>query len=216
VSTYSVLLVEDDASTRAYLRNAVLVHPELQLIGAVGSVGEARAQLAERSIDVLLTDLGLPDGSGIELIAEASAVGGTLSLVVTVFGDEVHVVEAIEAGAMGYLLKDQSPDDVGRAILDMIHGGSPMSPAIARYLLRRLHDEKTEPVSHAPRLSEREREVLGLIVKGFTYAEIAELTGISTHTVSSHIRKLYRKLSVHSRGEAVYEALQLGIVRSED
>ncbi len=217
MSTYSVLLVEDDPSTRTYLENAVLAHPELRLLAAVGSVAEARRRLGKSPIDVLLTDLGLPDGSGIALITEASARGGILSLVVTVFGDEAHVVEAIEAGAMGYLLKDQSPDDVGLAILDMIHGGSPMSPAIARYLLRRMHGEKNEPISNdAPRLSDREREALGFIVKGFTYAEIAELTGISTHTVSSHIRKLYRKLSVHSRGEAVYEALQLGIVRSED
>ncbi len=87
-----------------------------------------------------------------------------------------------------------------------------MSPAIARYLLRRMRVEKSDAASDVPKLSEREREVLGFIVKDFTYAEIAELTGISQHTVSTHIRKIYRKLSVHSRGEAVYEALQLGIV----
>lgn len=216
MTTHRVLLVEDDASTRAYLEDAVSARPELHLAAAVGSVAEAREQLASKSIDVLLTDLGLPDGTGIELIDEASARGGILSLVVTVFGDEEHVVEAIEAGAMGYLLKDQSPDDVGRAILDMIAGGSPMSPAIARYLLRRMHDDRPEAAGDAPTLSDREREVLGYIVKGFTYAEIAGLTGISPHTVSTHIRKMYRKLSVHSRGEAVYEALQLGIVRSDD
>ncbi len=204
--------MEDDASTRTYLEDAVSARGELTLEAAVGSVAEAREQLASKHVDVLLTDLGLPDGSGIELIEEASRKGGILSLVVTVFGDEEHIVEAIEAGAMGYLLKDQSPDDVGRAILDMLGGGSPMSPAIARYLLRRMRVEKSDAASDVPELSEREREVLGFIVKGFTYAEIAELTGISQHTVSTHIRKIYRKLSVHSRGEAVYEALQLGIV----
>jgi len=216
VSTHRVLLVEDDASTRTYLEDAVSARSELRLVGSVGTVAAGRDRLAAEPVDVLLTDLGLPDGSGISLISEASAKGGVLSLVVTVFGDEEHVVAAIEAGAMGYLLKDQSPGDVGRAILDMIGGGSPMSPAIARYLLRRMHDDKSPSAPDAPKLSDREREVLGYIVKGFTYAEIAELTSISPHTVSTHIRKMYRKLSVHSRGEAVYEALQLGIVKSDD
>lgn len=216
MSTHRVLLVEDDASTRTYLEDAVSARSELRLVGSVGTVAAGRDRLAAEPVDVLLTDLGLPDGSGISLISEASAKGGVLSLVVTVFGDEEHVVAAIEAGAMGYLLKDQSPGDVGRAILDMIGGGSPMSPAIARYLLRRMHDDKSPSAPDAPKLSDREREVLGYIVKGFTYAEIAELTSISPHTVSTHIRKMYRKLSVHSRGEAVYEALQLGIVKSDD
>ena len=183
----------------------------------MGTVAEGREVLEAKPVDVLLTDLGLPDGSGIELIEQAAKHGEILSLVVTVFGDEEHVVEAIEAGAMGYLLKDQAPDDVGKAILDMAGGGSPMSPAIARYLLRRMQPEKGEgEESDIPALSQREREVLGYIVKGFTYAEIADLTDISQHTVSTHIRKIYRKLSVHSRGEAVYEALQLGIVKSDD
>lgn len=217
MSGHRVLLVEDDASTRNYLEDAVSAHSELSLVAAVGTVAEGREVLEAKPVDVLLTDLGLPDGSGIELIEQAAKHGEILSLVVTVFGDEEHVVEAIEAGAMGYLLKDQAPDDVGKAILDMAGGGSPMSPAIARYLLRRMQPEKGEgEESDIPALSQREREVLGYIVKGFTYAEIADLTDISQHTVSTHIRKIYRKLSVHSRGEAVYEALQLGIVKSDD
>ncbi len=117
--------------------------------------------------------------------------------------------------------KDGSPDYIAQSILDMLAGGSPISPPIARYLLRRFrivedpHAPAAQPAD-APRLSEREREVLGLIVKGFSYAEAARLTGTSPHTVTAHVRNIYRKLEVHSRGEAVYEALQLGLVKLDE
>jgi DNA-binding NarL/FixJ family response regulator len=134
-----------------------------------------------------------------------------------VFGDEAHVVGALEAGALGYLLKDGTAEYIGASILEMLAGGSPISPPIARHLLRRFRG--AEPAGDGaraddvPHLSEREGEVLRLIVKGFTYAEIAELLGVSSHTVTTHVRGIYRKLEVHSRSEAVYEALQLGLVK---
>lgn len=212
---HRVLLVEDDASTRSHLERALRDHADLVCVGAVGSVAAGRELLETGEVDVLLTDLGLPDGTGIELIVEATK-RSLLSLVITVFGDEKHVVEAIRAGALGYLLKDEPSSDVGAAVHDVIRGGSPISPAIARYLLGRMREEPAGAKAEVPVLSERETEVLRYIVKGFTYDEIAKLTEISTHTVATHIRKIYRKLSVHSRGEAVYEALQLGIVRSDD
>jgi DNA-binding NarL/FixJ family response regulator len=140
-------------------------------------------------------------------------------MVVTVFGDETHVVAALEAGALGYLLKDGSADYIANSILEMLGGGSPISPPIARYLLRRfrgLEEAQLPDGSEAPRLSEREREVLTMIVKGFSYAETAKLLGVSAHTVTTHVRSIYRKLEVHSRGEAVYEALQLGIVKLDE
>jgi DNA-binding NarL/FixJ family response regulator len=169
---------------------------------------------------VLLTDLGLPDGDGMELIRLARAESAeTLPLVITVFGDEQHVVTAIEAGAMGYLLKDGTADYIGTSIIEMIGGGSPISPPIARYLLRHFRHDVPSPAPDAdgrPRLSDREAQVLSLIVKGFTYAEIAKLLEVSTHTVTTHVRNIYRKLEVHTRGEAVYEALQLGLVKVKE
>lgn len=218
-----IILVEDDEITRSHLEEAIRSCPELELVATAGDVSEGRAALGSHEVDVLLTDLGLPDGSGIELIEQAVERGDVLCLVVTVFGDERHVVQAIEAGAMGYLLKDQIGADVGRAILDMLAGGSPISPVIARYLLRTMRSSDaaeavgTPPLEDAPPdLSSREQEVLRHIVKGFTYAEIAGLLEISTHTASTHVRNIYRKLSVNSRGEAVYEAMQLGIVHPND
>lgn len=216
----AVLLVEDDAPTRARLGAAIEAHGELALAGAVGSCAEARAALATRAPAVLLTDIGLPDGSGIELIRELRGKGApTQCMVVTVFGDEQHVVSAIEAGALGYLLKDASAEAIGRAILEMLAGGSPMSAPVARYLLKRFTPPAAAPAPAAPdaaSLSTREREVLGYIVKGFTYGEIARLTGLSAHTVATYVRRVYGKLEVHSRGEAVYEALTSGLVDVDD
>jgi DNA-binding NarL/FixJ family response regulator len=220
MAAYSVLLVEDDPNTRSRLAQVVEGHPELHLLAAVGSCAEARQALDKQKPDVLLTDLGLPDGDGVELIREIRKRGfPTQPMVVTVFGDETHVVAALEAGALGYLLKDGSPDYIGNSILEMLGGGSPISPPIARYLLRRfrgLEEAQLPDGSEAPRLSEREREVLTMIVKGFSYAETAKLLGVSAHTVTTHVRSIYRKLEVHSRGEAVYEALQLGIVKLDE
>lgn len=214
-----VLLVEDDAPTRARLAAAITANAGLALGGAVGSCGEARAALAVRQPVVLLTDLELPDGSGMELIRELrGARAPTQCMVITVFGDEQHVVSAIEAGALGYLLKDAAPGTIGRAILEMVAGGSPMSAPVARYLLKRFSPAApaAAPAGAGPSLSAREREVLRYIVKGFSYAEIARLTELSAHTVATYVRRIYGKLEVHSRGEAVYEALAAGLIDGDD
>jgi DNA-binding NarL/FixJ family response regulator len=138
-------------------------------------------------------------------------------MVVTVFGDEKSVLGAIEAGARGYLLKDESAEGVGAAILQLLAGGSPITPAIAQHLILRFQARPPSPGREAgPALSKRELEVLELVVKGFTFGEIAGLLGLSPHTVGTFVRRIYRKLEVSSRGEAVFEALQLGIVKLED
>ena len=225
MATHSILLVEDDENTRTRLAEAIQEHPRLRLQASVGTCVDAHAELRRVAPDVLLTDLGLPDGSGIDLIREVRVRElATQPMVITVFGDEKHVVAAIEAGALGYLLKDGSSEYIGRSILDLVAGGSPISPPIARYFLRRFRaieeapksPEPEGPTGPVPHLTKREREVLTLIVKGFTYAEAADLVGVAESTVTSHIRNIYRKLEVHSRGEAVYEAIQLGLVRVEE
>ena len=222
LARHSVVVVEDDEPTRARLARVVDSHPRLRVVAAAGSCEAARGVLAGAPPDVLLTDLDLPDGSGLELIRLVRARGaGTQSMVITVFGDEQHVVAAIEAGALGYLLKDATAESIGRSILELIEGGSPMSPPVARYLLQRF--ATTPPpalvqgagTTGAAELSPREREVLTYIVKGFSYAEIAQLLGLSTHTVATHVRRIYGKLEVHSRGEAVYEALASGLVKMD-
>jgi DNA-binding NarL/FixJ family response regulator len=207
------LIVEDDGPTRARLARAVEADLRLRLAGSAGTAREGLALLGREAPDVMLVDLGLPDGNGLDLIHAARRLSSdTQAMVVTVFGDERSVIAAIEAGARGYLLKDGAEDEIAEAILELRAGGSPISPQIARHLLRRFQ-EAPEAAAPVPALSEREREILDLVVKGFTFPEIAKLLEISAHTVTTHVRRIYRKLEVRSRSEAVYEALQLGLVK---
>jgi DNA-binding NarL/FixJ family response regulator len=223
----TVLVVEDDHRTRDRLGRAVAAHERLVLLGACGTVAEATARLAEGAPDVLLTDLGLPDGSGIDVIRQARAASAhTQAMVVTVFGDEETVLQAIEAGATGYLLKDCTPRAIGDAIVELLEGGSPISPPIARLLLRRVASGALAAPEHAPApagadpgrslLTPREHEVLNLVAKGFSFPEIARLLVVSPHTVTAHVRHIYEKLEVGSRGEAVFEAVQQGLIRLRD
>lgn len=212
-----MLLVEDDERTRTHLARAVGAVEEVSLADAVGTFAEALERIDRSAPDILLTDLGLPDGSGIGLIRHLrKRAPGAQAMVVTVFGDEKNVISSIEAGACGYLLKDGSDAYVADSLRQLLAGGSPISPSIARHLLRRLQPAPTpEPKASSPEppiLSNREAEILKLIAKGFSFPEIAEVLAISVHTVTTHVRNTYKKLEVNSRGEAVYEALQLGLI----
>ncbi len=211
----SILLVEDDEPTRKRLSDVIDNHPELHLIGAAATYAEAHRMLLAAPPRVLLTDIGLPDGSGIELIETIAKQNlATEAMVITVFGDEQHVFNAIEAGATGYLLKESDAEAVAAAILQLLAGGSPISPAIARHVLRRLTpatDDK-QPSAVKSRLTEREHEVLSLLAKGLSYAEVAEGLDMSPGTVTTHVKHIYRKLAVRSRGEAVFEAMQQGLL----
>ena len=219
-----VLIVEDDSAFRArYV--AMLAHDAaFEVVASVGTGGEGLAMLDSQKPDVLLVDLGLPDISGIEVIRHASqTLPKCECMVVTVFGDEEHVLASIEAGAAGYLLKDASEESFLSGIRELMNGGSPISPIIARRLLKRFHAEQpststtpdaADDAISGVALSDREREILVLASKGFNYPEMGKLMGISPHTVTSHVKKIYRKLAVHSRGEAVFEANRMGLIRT--
>jgi len=221
---YSVLLLEDETPTREYLTTVVEMHPNLTLFSAAANCQEARKALSLGKPDVLVTDIGLPDGCGIEIIREACAqYQGLEAMVITVHGDESSVVQALEAGATGYLLKEQAFDELGSGILSLMAGESAISPKIARFLLKRF-----SPTTHPPEeleskekdalcathdiLTKRENEVLNYISRGYSYQEISCFLNLSINTIRAHIRNIYRKLSVKSRSEAVFEAAQLGII----
>lgn len=209
-----VLVIEDEAQTRERLARAVAADPALALCGTAANCAEARILFAEHRPQAVLVDLGLPDGDGAALIRELSAASAeTLFMVITVFGDEAHVVEAIKAGASSYLLKDASALKVARSIHEMLAGGSPISPGVARYLLQRMQlPAEPRRVEATAQLSSRERDVLSLVAKGYAYQEIGEALQVSVNTVGSHVKQIYRKLAVSSRGEAVYEAVQQGLI----
>lgn len=231
--TWRVLIVEDDVPTRAFFADSVSRCEGLTLVAGVGTFEEARQLIADEdlAIDILLTDLALPDGNGLDLIRLAGRLRPLCeSLVISMFGDEDSVLSSVEAGALGYIQKDFTPDNIAHTILEMKAGASPISPMIARRVLakyRALHLVDQTPVSPAAAvvggsseaevgralLSTREQEVLELIARGFSYAEISKLKGVSVHTVQSHIKNLYTKLAVHSKSEAVYEATRLGLLQ---
>lgn len=221
-----LMVVEDDVQTRAGLVNSLVSHEGFEVVAATGTVKEAMAALNDERIapiDVLLVDLGLPDGPGEAVIQAATTRERPAEvLVITVFGDEKHVISAIEAGAAGYLLKDTTPQGVTNAVEQLLAGGSPITPVIARHILKRFQptpapaeDAPAMPQqddADLPHLTPREIEVLQMVSRGYTNNEIGELLSLSFHTVHSHVKHIYRKLSVRSRSEAVFEANQLGII----
>jgi DNA-binding NarL/FixJ family response regulator len=205
----SILLVEDEALTRERLAAVITRQPGWQLFGTAGSLAQARTVLVDQPPTVLLTDLGLPDGSGTHLIRECKLRWPALEcLVISVMGDEASVLDAVAAGAGGYLLKDACEAEIVAAVQQLLSGGAPLSPSIAVHLLRRLQ----APTQVATALSAREIELLRLIAKGLTYEEVGQALGLRYNTVASYAKGLYRKLEVNSRGEAVFEALQMGLV----
>lgn len=219
-STTRVLIVEDDPLALRRLVQAVELHAaDAAVSGCASTVAEALAWLAQHPPDVLLCDLGLPDGSGIDVIRNArQRYPACDCMVVTVFGDDQHVLASIEAGAIGYLLKDETTDRIAASIGELRAGGSPMSPLIARQVVNRLRGAPPEATARdaagAVALSVRESEILDLISRGYTYAETARYLGLSVHTVQSHIKNIYGKLAVRSRSEAVFEAAKLGLLKS--
>ncbi len=213
---YSVLIVEDQEPVAIRLCQAIVAHPQLDLFGIASTLAQARTLIESGEPNVLLVDIGLPDGNGIALIREVYQRGyRTETMVITVFGDERHVVSALAAGATGYLLKDERLDRIAESIIQLIAGGSPMTPSIARYLLNRfISIEKSAVVKLCSDvcLTQKEQEVLKYISKGFSGTEIAQLINLSPHTVMTHTKHIYQKLAVHSRTEAVFEATQRGII----
>lgn len=220
-SKIRVALVEDDVEFQNALTLAIRAAPDMALLGVAGTRAQGLQMLEQLEADVLLVDLGLPDGSGIDVIRAAHAKQPACNIMVsTTFGDEAHVMRSLEAGASGYLLKDSTLERMVVEIRSLHGGGSPISPLIARQILMRFRQDGNPVASYAelpgdrqaPVLSAREQEVLELITKGFTSDEIAALLKVSRHTVQTYVRRIYAKLEVNSKTEAVYEARKQGLL----
>lgn len=209
-----IAIVEDDPIVRDHFIEIVTRQAALDLAGIAPSIARGRELLA-LAPDLMLIDIGLPDGSGLDFIPEVKAATEARVLVITSFGDRDTVISAIRAGADGYLLKDSSADVIAEGIAVTLHGGAPISAAAAVYLLDRL---RAAPLVEAAEeadsgLTPREVELLQLFARGDSYKEAARTLGISPLTVGNHVKSIYRKLAVHSRGEAVYEAIKTGQLR---
>lgn len=209
--TLRVLILEDHADMRAWLTGVVIeAAPETRIVTAP-DLRTALELLAEQdAFDLALVDLGLPDGSGLEVLRALKAKDPeTLCCVATILGNDTTVVAALAAGADGYLLKDQTSALLVRQIRQMLDGVPALSPAIARRIMA--HFRNTGPVTEEAELTPREREVLGHIGKGLRNHEVAGLLGIGTNTVAAHIKAVYAKLGISSRAEAAWHATKLGL-----
>jgi DNA-binding NarL/FixJ family response regulator len=205
------LILEDISDTMEMLLNVVVTAFPAVECKPVASISDAQAFLDKATPDLALIDLELPDGSGIEVIERLNRACPQCHIVViTIFDDDLHLFPALQAGAQGYLLKEQPRDLLVRQLKNIANGEPPLSPAIARRLLK--HFQKTpeiSPVDH--RLTPRESEILTLLARAARIAEIAEKLGISPHTVGDHTKSIYRKLNISSRAEAVLRARELGL-----
>ncbi|MDR2857460.1 MAG: response regulator transcription factor [Novosphingobium sp.] len=209
-------LVEDEAETCRAIADAIAAAGDMALVATAASREEALHCLGRYETDVLLVDLGLPDGSGLDVIGAAAVRWPDCAILVsTIFGDEASILRAIEAGAAGYLLKDIEAGELVGEIRTAHAGGSSISPMVARLILGRVG--YSEPPRTAPPqpvdLSSRELDVLKLIGKGFMTKEVAHILGISDHTVLTFVRRIYRKLGVNSRIEAAAMARRMGLLR---
>ena len=209
-----VAIIEDDPTMRNLLCAAIGNCDDMRVTEAADNVATASGMIEAGGYDVLLCDLGLPDGSGIDLIRKEAQTGrDTDILVITMFANQNKVLGAVEAGARGYLLKDERIEDCIEAIRKIRQGGSPISPIIARQLLRKIRPSPSAPIKNmAAPLSEREIEVLNLLARGFSNAECANILTISAGTIGTHVKNIYRKLEVNSRAEALFEASSQGLL----
>lgn len=205
-----ILIVEDVLETRRWLKDVVC---KIYLEATVYTADSVRSasKLAPRPIDLALIDLGLPDGSGLDVLRMVQAHNpAAIKVVTTVMGDDASIVAALSAGADGYLLKESAPAVLTRQIAQLAHGVPAISPSVARRIME--HFRLTGPiVSQEAQLTEREAEVLGLISRGLRNAEVATEMGIAESTVAGYIKIVYRKLGIGSRAEAAWHANRLGL-----
>ncbi len=227
-----VILIEDDEATRAGLRHWIDRIPGYTLAGEAGSFA-AGLVLLDTPFDIVLIDVYLGDGSGIEIVACIRARFGDAPRILTIssLGDEATVVAALEAGADGYLLKDAGESALAQALVDVAGGHSPISPGVARHLLRRFRRPPGEGFEHAQgtagpplasgpddgalpaiHLSPRETQILESLAQGMSYKETAAALEVSYHTVTDYVKTLYRKLKVSSRSKAVAVAARAGLI----
>ncbi len=211
----TILLLEDLPEIRAWLRKLVLqVFPDSQ-ISESARIADALSLATAVKFDLALVDLGLPDGSGVDVVTKLRDVQPDCqSVVVTIHDDDEHLFPALQAGAFGYILKEQARELITEQLQRISQGEPPLSPSIARRVMA-YFSAKAKPQPHANlinvSLTDRESEVLLRVAKGYTLPEIGVQLGLSRHTIADYVKQIYRKLNVSSRAEAALEAQRLGL-----
>lgn len=208
----NILLLEDHPDAQLWLSEALHIAFGKDIHIDIANILERGKQFEhENDYDLIVADLHLPDGSGIELIIQAKANQPQCPCVVaTIFSDNQHLFPALKSGADGYLLKDESKEDIAAMLSGILDGKPPISASVAQQMLQHFH-QSPDVQADLENLSEREREALIYLAKGMSTKACADLMDISYHTAADHIRNIYRKLDVHSRAEATIEAVRMGI-----
>ena len=204
-SMIKISILEDDARTLGYLSTLLNGSEHISVIGSYTSGEEALEHIPQNQPDVFISDLNLPGISGIEVIRQVKEKFEKIDILVLTMHDEwSYIMPAFKAGATGYILKGTRPAEIVESILSIRNGGAPMSPMIARNLIKELRGNKPEKLAET--LSEREKEILQGIASGFSEKTISERWNISYHTVHAHIKHIYKKLHVNSKTEALLKA----------
>lgn len=202
-----VCIVEDDPKTREGFVKILRHAPEIVCLGTYASVEEAEREIPKIMPDVVLMDINLGSGSGIDCVAALKRLHPKLQfLMLTTYDDSEMIFNSLRAGASGYLLKRSAATELLAAIVEVHEGGSPMSMQIARKVVSHFHQIR-KPASDVELLTEREQGILALLAKGLPYKQIADQLCISPSTVHGHLHKIYGKLHVQSRTEAVVKFL---------
>ena len=205
------LIIEDIAETRGWLAGIVTDAFPGCRVSEAASLRTALETLGAGTFDLVLVDLGLPDGSGMDALRRLQRTAPrAVCVVVTVMGDDAHLVAALSAGARGYLLKEQPAELLSRQLRQLAEGVPALSPAIAKRIME--HFQRTGPTDpEDSTLSKRERQTLALVSHGLRNAEVAGQLGVAESTVASHIKSIYRKLGISSRAEAAWHATRMGL-----
>jgi NarL family two-component system response regulator LiaR len=215
--TIRVLIVDDHAVVREGLRALIAAKPGMEVVGEAADGTEAVQQAHSLHPDVILMDLLMPHKDGVEAISEIKQKNPDARiLVLTSYAEDAKVFTAIQAGAMGYLLKDSSPQELLQAIRDIYRGKSSLHPAIALKVIQELKRPAEKPTPDGEPLTERELEVLGLVARGLSNQDIAETLVISERTVGTHVSNILDKLHLTNRTQAALYALREGLVSLDE
>lgn len=214
-AAWRVLIVEPDEIRMRHYMLELMQDSAFHLAATAPSKRRAMPLIDRTPVDLAVVNARLPDGCGAEITrAVLKKNPDAHILIATDVSEENTVMQSVEAGADGYILVTDDAPRIADSLKVMAAGGSPVSPLIARSVLRALHSRNTAASAPASDiLSRRELDIMGLLAKGLTLTAIAEILSISEHTVTTHVKKIYKKLNVHSRGEAVYEARQLHLIQ---
>lgn len=209
----SVLIFEDNNDLRDSLRMLVNGSPGYTVLDAKTNCAGADKLILEHEPDIVLMDIDMPEVNGIEGLQMIKKVRPeTRVIMLTIFDQNEHIFEAIQNGADGYMLKRTAPTEIFKAMEEVMTGGAPMTPAIAKKVLSFFSGAKEKTTATENQLTPKETEVLKLLVDGYSYKMIASEQEVSIDTVRTHIKNIYRKLHVNSMSEAVAKAIRQKLV----